>query len=133
MSQLDLPMKSAMIRLPEEIVAKPASWRRAILMTADLAGFADKQAAEAMGVPQEMWSRFKTDHKTGINPDRIEAFMDNCGNELPLFNLAYRRGFNLVERETETQRLLRIEREARIKAEEQLRTMVEFFGGRVPS
>lgn len=130
MSQLDLGMKPPMTELPEDIIAKPASWRKAILMTADIGGLEDKNAADAMGIAPEMWSRLKTDPRTGINPDRIEAFMDNCGNELLLHNLAWRRGFRLVERETETQRQLRIEREAREKAEAENKLLRSLLQGR---
>jgi hypothetical protein len=107
MIQVDLGVKPPMSRLTEEQITKPGSWRRAIIATAEAAGFEDKKAADAMGFAQEMWSRLKTDMRTGINPDRIEAFMDNCGNELLLHNLAHRRGYRLVEIETETARKLR--------------------------
>ncbi len=128
--QLDLGLKPAMTGLPEEIISKPATWRKSILMTADIAGLTDSQAADAMGVAQEMWSRLKTDPRTGVNPDRLEAFMDNCGNELLLHNLAWRRGYWLMQRETETQRLLRIEREAREKAEAENKLLRDLLTGR---
>lgn len=130
MSQLDLGLKSEMMELSEELITKPHSWRKSILMTADLAGLEDKQAADALGIAPEMWSRMKNDPRTGINPDRIEAFMDNCGNELLLHNLAYRRGFKLVERETEMQRLLRLEREKREEVEAENRVLRSLVSGR---
>lgn len=130
MRQLDLGMKPPMLDLTDEIVASPVNWRKAILLTADIGGLADKNAADAMGVAQEMWTRLKTDPRTGINPDRIESFMDNCGNELLLHNLAWRRGFRLVQRETETQRLLRIEREKREAVEAENAVLRSVLGGR---
>jgi hypothetical protein len=128
MSQLDLGIKPPMTALPDEIIAKPSCWRKSILMTADLGGLEDKNAADAMGIAPEMWSRLKTDPRTGVNPDRLEAFMDNCGNELLLHNLAWRRGFKLVERETETQRLLRIEREKREATEAENKILRSLLG-----
>jgi hypothetical protein len=129
MSQLDLGMKPPMMDLSEELVSKPVSFRRAILMTADIAGLTNEQAGDAMGVAPEMWSRLKTDQRTGVNPDKVEAFMDNCGNELLLHNLAYRRGYLLVQRETETQRLLRIEHEKRQAVEAENRILRSLLSG----
>ncbi|MDE1999935.1 MAG: hypothetical protein KGI52_13545 [Burkholderiales bacterium] len=119
------------MELTEELVAKPHSFRHAIIMTADIAGLDSANAADAMGCAQETFSRLKTDPKTGVNPDRIESFMDNCGNELLLHNLAYRRGWYLVQRETETQRLLRIEREKREAVEEENRILRSVLAGKV--
>jgi hypothetical protein len=130
MSQLDLGMKPPMMALTAELIAKPHSFRQAIIMTADIAGFDSVNGAAAMGVPQETFSRFKTDKKLGLNPDRFESFMDNCGNELALHHLALRRGYFLVERETETQRLLRIEREKREEVEAENRVLRSVISGR---
>lgn len=128
MIQLDLGAKPPMLELPEDIVTKPSSWRKSIILAAEIACLDNENAADAMGVKPEIWSRFKTSDSAGVNPDRIEAFMDNCGNELPLFNLAYRRGYRLVERETETQRLLRIEREKREAVEAENRILRSVLG-----
>lgn len=130
MSQLDLGIKPRMMPIPEELLTKPRSWRSAIVMTAEISGKDNENAADAMGVKAEIWSRFKTSETAGVNPDRLEAFMDNCGNELLLHNLAYRRGYYLVERETETQRLLRIEREKREEAEAENRLLRNLLTGR---
>lgn len=130
MSQLDLGIKPPMMQLPEDIVTKPSSWRKAIVMTADIAGKDNENAADSMGIAPEMWSRFKTNGTSGVNPDRLEAFMDNCGNELLLHNLAYRRGYYLVERETETQRQLRIEREKREEVEKENQILRNLLGAR---
>lgn len=130
MSQLDLGIKPHMTPIPEDVYSKPHSWRSAIVMTADISGKSNELAADAMGVKPDIWSRFKTSETAGVNPDRIEAFMDNCGNELLLHNLAYRRGYYLVERETETQRLLRIEREKREEAEAENRLLRNLLTGR---
>jgi hypothetical protein len=123
MTQLDLCIKPPMMKLTDEQISKPSSWRKAIILTADIGGLDDKNAADAMGFTgQEMWSRLKTDLRTGVNPDRIEAFMDNCGNELLLHNLARRRGYRLVEIESETQRRLREVQEelAKVRQERQV-------------
>lgn len=130
MTQLALGVKPQMLPLSEEFIARPISWRKAIVMTADLSGKDNENAADAMGVKPEIWSRFKTDDKAGVNPDRIESFMDNCGNELLLHNLAYRRGYYLVERETETQRLLRLERERADAAEAENALLRSLLTGR---
>lgn len=130
MSQLNLGIKPQMLQMTEDLIRAPSSWRKAIVMSADLAGKDNENAADSMGCKPEAWSRFKTDEKSGVNPDRLEAFMDNCGNELLLHNLAYRRGYYLVERETETQRLLRIEREKREEAEAENRLLRNLLIGR---
>jgi hypothetical protein len=46
--------------------------------------------------------------------------MTVCANQVPLIWLARQYGYELVQIESETQRLLRAEREARIEAEKKL-------------
>jgi hypothetical protein len=131
MSQHSLGLKPPMMDLPEELVTKPLSWRKAIVMTAEISGKDSENAADCMGVKPEIWSRFKTSETAGVNPDRLEGFMDNCGNELLLHNLAYRRGFRLIERETEMQRLLRIEREEKAALLNENRILRSAISGRL--
>lgn len=131
MSQLNLRIKPPMMEMTEELITKPISWRKAIILTGEIGCRDNEAAADAFGMKPEAWSRFKTDKSAGVNPDKIEAFMDNCGNELLLHNLAYRRGYYLNERETETQRQLRLEREARIKAETERDLYLNALRGRV--
>lgn len=118
MPQLELQMASLM---DEHVVVRQPSLTRAIVVCADIAGFEDKKAASAAGVDPATWSRIKTG-QANFPQENYRTFQTKCGNYLPLQWLARDCGFDLVHMESELERQLRVEREARtaIEAENKL-------------
>lgn len=112
-----------MMQLNESMYTRPSSLLRAIVMCADFGGLAEKEAAEAMGVDNATWSRIKSG-TAGIKPDALETFMDACGNELPLYYLAARRGYELVPSQTELERQLAEEQAKTARLEQQLESLM---------
>lgn len=125
--QLKLPRE--MLVLDETVIASPKDQLRAFTMAADLGQLDDKQAAAAAGMDPSTWSQFKAGDR-GIKPLEFDNFLDQCGNDLPLAAWAWRRGYVLTPRESELERRLRIEHEARAKAEDENRLLRGLLAGR---
>jgi hypothetical protein len=109
-SQLDLPMPVALI--DDDVVARQPSLTRAIVVCADIAGFEDKRAAAAAGVDPATWSKIKSG-LANFPQENWRKYQAKCGNWLPLQWQARDAGFGLVALETELERQLRTEREAK--------------------
>ena len=127
MNQLAIPVEVT----PQE-VGREATLGGAISLCAKAAGLTPKEVQDALKADRAQFSRW-TDDKEGITWSKLNALMDTCGNEAPLFWMLYARGFDLHslhKRETETEKLLRIERERANKAEERVRYFEEVMTGR---
>ena len=120
------------MKLDESIVTRPKDMLRAFVIAADLGGLDDKQAAAAAGMDPSTWSQFKAGDR-GIKPLELNAFMDQCANELPLAFWAYQRGYMLTPRETELERRLRLANERAQKAEERAALLAGLLTGKTPT
>lgn len=126
MSQATLTLEQHEVR-PEE-VARKQTLGAAIELCAELAGFAlDKELQQTLDVDKGQFSRWQSGQE-GIKWEKFTALMDVCGNDAPLLWMLHQRGYDLHSlrrRETEIERKLRVaqerivelEREARIKAD----------------
>lgn len=127
-SQIALPVE---VR-PEE-VARKQSLGNAIELCAELAGFSlDKDLQQTLAVDKAQFSRWLSGTEGVIWP-KLEKLMDQCGNDAPILWMLYQRGYDLHslrKRETETERLLREEREARLDAEKKLAYAESLLRGR---
>lgn len=131
MGQLDLDIKPQMDELDVETVAKQSTFTSALILCQTLSGLDDKELCGRGGVVNDTatWSRIKGG-TNNFPQDNLNRFMDLCGNEAPLIWLADRRGYQLIPKETEWERQARIEREARMKAEEENRLLRSLLVGR---
>lgn len=127
MSQLALPR--TLMRLDATIVQSPKNLLRAFVVAAEIGGLDDGQAATAAGMDPSTWSMFKNGTR-GIKPLECNTYMDQCGNELPLAYWAFSRGYVLTPLESELERRLRLEQEARAKVETENRVLREVIGAR---
>jgi hypothetical protein len=118
--QLALKLPREPIGVDIEAVRRQPSMTKAIVLCAELAGLVnDKDQARAIGIDATTWSLIKKGERA-FDHDKFEMMFDEFGNEVPLLWLADRRGYYLQPKETELQKQLRAEREARLKAEEKL-------------
>lgn len=131
MMQLDLTMKPEMQQLDVAMVAKQPNLTSALVLCQTLAGLEDKELCGKNSIINETatWSRIKNG-TNNFPQDNLIRFMDACGNEAPLIWLADRRGYSLVHKETEWERLARIEREARVRAEDENKLLRALLVGR---
>jgi len=126
---LVLPHKPQTVDI--EAIRRQPSMTKAIVLCADLGGFVnDKDLCRAMDVDPAVWARIKSS-QANFPHDKLNDFMDQAGNEVPLIWLADRRGYFLQQKETETQRALRKSEEARVRAEEENRILRSILTGKV--
>ena len=116
MSQLELPLHEVAL-VDDEIISRQPSFTRALVVCADLAGWEEKQAADAAGIDPSTWSKLK--NGTAHFPhERLSTYQRRCGNWLPLQWLARDAGFGLVRLETVLERELRVTKEKLAASEE---------------
>lgn len=127
MNQLGFPSEVT----PQE-VAREQSLGGAINLCAKAAGLTPKEVQDGLKADRAQFSRW-TDDKEGILWSKLSALMDLCGNDAPLFWMLSARGYDLSSlrrAESETEKRLRLSEEARVKAEEKCRVLMEAISGR---
>jgi len=131
MMQGDLPLA----RLPDppavsiETIMRRKDFLGAINLCIELSGLDDKEIYLELQIDAAQWSRIRKGD-AHFPPNKLQSLMTVCGNQVPLIWLARSYGYQLVQIETETQRLLREEQAARAKAEEENRLLRELIQGR---
>lgn len=112
--QLNLKLPKPMQEIDHASIIRQPSLTKAIVLCADLAGFVnDKDLCRAIGMDPAVWARIKAG-QANFPHDKFCEFFDEAGNEAPLLWLLHQRGYDLHslrKRETETEKLLRFERD----------------------
>ena len=111
--QRELSLKPEMQHVDLRSIDAQPSFTAAICLCQQLSGLEDKEMVGKHGIVKDVaqWSRITKSGQHYFPQDKLNAFMDVCGNEAPLIWLARQRGYELVPLETEMQRRLRLERE----------------------
>ncbi|WP_396957042.1 hypothetical protein [Nitrosomonas sp.] len=132
-------MQAAMRLKPEmhivdmrTIDAQP-SMTRALRLCQQVSGLEDKEIVGENGIVKDtgQWSRIiNNSARHNFPQDKLCAYMDVCGNEVPLIWLARARGYELVPMETEMERRLRIEREKSEELERENLLLKKLLTGR---
>jgi hypothetical protein len=113
-------------------IAREKTLGGAINLCAKAAGLEPKQVQDELKSDKAQFSRW-TDDKEGILYPKLRALMDVCGNDAPLLWMLFDRGYDLSSlrrAESETERALRLEREAHAKTKAKYDAVVEAFMGR---
>lgn len=132
-SQPELDIRPDMQPIDEATIAAQSSMTKALILCQTLSGLEDKAFYGANGIvsTQAQWSRIMgPSGQHNFPQDKLNQFMDACGNEAPLLWLLHSRGYDLSslrKRETETERKLRIAEEKIRKLEEEARIKADFF------
>jgi len=101
----------------------------AINLCIELSGLDDKEIYLELKIDAAQWSRIRKG-EAHFPPNKLQSLMTVCGNQVPLIWLARQYGYELVQIESETQRLLRIEHDARVEAEKKLAYAESLLKGR---
>lgn len=115
--QRELGIRPDMQPVDATTIAAQSSMTKALILCQTLSGLEDKVFYGPKGIVagQAQWSRIMGPAGQHHFPqDKLNQFMDVCGNEAPLLWLLHSRGYDLNslrKRETETERKLREERE----------------------
>ncbi|GHA66022.1 hypothetical protein GCM10009007_03080 [Formosimonas limnophila] len=103
-------------------VSRQKSLGAAINLCATAAGFEAKEVCHAVGgIDKAQYSRWISNQE-GIKWEKLVSLMDACGNDAPLLWMLHQCGYDLAslrKTESETERALRTEREARMKVEQE--------------
>jgi hypothetical protein len=129
MAELDLRVVRPPVSVNLDDLANCQTFAQACAKCAEIAGSQDKSVALDTGIDAATWTKLKQG-EAGVKGDFLERLMDACGNEFPLLWLLHRRGYeprSLRKRQTELEKQLAAERDARIAAEAKLATITEFF------
>lgn len=101
-------------------------------LCAEIAGFSlDKELQMRLGVDKAQFSRWMSGTEGVIWP-KLEKLMDECGNDAPILWMLHQRGYDLNSlrrRESETERLLRIEREKTAQLEHDKQVLIDAIRG----
>ena len=129
MNQISLSVKIE----PTE-VARKKTLGSALELCAELAGFSlDKELQQRLHVDKAQFSRWISGTE-GILWPKFCALMDACGNDAPLLWMAHQRGYDLEsmrQRESETEKALRVANEALAKERDTVRLLTAVINGRV--
>lgn len=90
----------------------------AFTLACDTSGLDDKEIFLTLGIDKGYFSNIKSGKNT-LQSDLIKPFCEIVGNTIYPEWVAYQVGCTLVQIETETQRLLRVEIEKRIEVEKE--------------
>ncbi len=117
--QRELNLKPEMQRVDICSIDAQPSFTAAIRLCQQLSGLEDKEIVGKRGIVPDLaqWSRITRSGRHYFPQDKLNAFMDLCGNEVPLIWLARSRGYDLRPLETEMERRLCLEREKTDKLE----------------
>lgn len=131
MSQLELSIRPEMQKLDVTTVARQVNVTASLVLCQTLSGLEDKELCGKGGIINDTatWSRIKGG-SNNFPQDQLLKFMAMCGNEAPLIWLADRSGYQLVPKETEWERQARLEREERIKAQDENKLLRSLLAGR---
>lgn len=77
------------------LINKQPDFLSAINLCVDLSGIPDDSIHEHLGIAQAQWSRIRKGN-AHFPPNKLEALMDYCGNEVPLVWLAIKRHYELI-------------------------------------
>lgn len=130
--QLNLKLQKPMQEVDHAAIIRQPSMTKAIILCADLAGFVnDKDLCRSIDIDPAVWARIKSG-QAHFPQDKLTEFFDEAGNEAPLLWLLYQRGYDLHslrKRETETERLLREEREKNARLERDNQVLIKAIRG----
>ena len=131
MYQGDLPLarRPEVAAVPLDTIMRRKDFLGAINLCIEVSGLDDKEIYLELQIDAAQWSRIRKGD-AHFPPNKLQSLMTVCGNQIPLQWLARSYGYELVEIETETQRKLRAEHEARLKAEEKLAYAESLLRGR---
>ena len=118
---LALARKPAPVEVALDVIMKRRDLLGAINLMFDVSGLEDKEIYLALDIDAGHFSNIRKGKQGCHFPtNKLNAAMDLCASEIPLIWQAHSRGKGIYRLESEAQRLLRIEREARARAEEKL-------------
>jgi predicted XRE-type DNA-binding protein len=121
----------AVQEVTDEVISRKKDLMAAINLCIDISGLENKEIAIALGIDAGHFSNIRAGKTNCHFPtNKLDDLMSLCGNEIPLQWQAMKRGKGLHMLESEAQRQLRIERDARMEAEKKLAYLEDLYKSR---
>lgn len=127
---LPLARKPQNVDIPIALIQTQRNFSAAMSLAIQACGLDDKELYLALGIDAGHWSRIRKG-EAHFPLDRMSEFCDLIGNRILPEWIAYQVGCQLVMIESEAERLLRHERDAREEAEKQVAMLKSLLVGRV--
>jgi hypothetical protein len=133
--QHELSLRPAMDSIDPDLIVRQPTLTKALHLCQTLSGKDDAQFYGANGIvkDQGQWSRIMGQSGSANFPqDKLNLFMDIAGNEAPMLWLLHSRGYDITvlrQRETETERELRLMREENARLRHDKRVLTEALRG----
>lgn len=128
--QVPLPLPSRPTEIDLATIARQPSMSAAIALCVSLGGFEnDKDFCRTFSIDPATWARIKGGD-AHFPQDRLEEFFHACGNEVPLFWLADRLGYELRKKQTEVEKALAAEQAKREEVERENALLKKLLVGR---
>jgi len=112
--------------LSDEQVGQIPSLTRACFKCVEEGGLQDKSICIELGIDPGVLSRARSG-QAHFPPDKIDALMDLCGNEIPLRWQTLKRGYGLVKLKSRLEEELDAERQHTASLEMKIRHFEEFL------
>jgi hypothetical protein len=124
-----------MMVVDADLIARQPSMSKALALCQTLSGLSDQQFTGDGGIVKDtaQWSRIMGAGQHNFPHDKLNMFMDKAGNEAPMLWLLHSRGYDITclrRLETETEKELRLAREALAREREKNRILVDAINGR---
>lgn len=129
MTVLDLRIKRPPVPVDFDSLPTIQTFAHSLSKCAEIAGAQDKVVALDTSVDAPTWARIKSG-EAGVKGDFLERLMDAYGNDLPLFWLGHRRGYDprsFRRYQSDVELELQTERARREAAERELETIKRFM------
>ena len=94
MENLELPLRNKNQEVPDDIVFKLPDFQSALKMCKDISGLDDKFICAEIGIDPGQWSRIWSG-QANFPHNKLNCFMNVCGNEIPLRWLNFSRGYEM--------------------------------------
>jgi len=128
-AELALSRRPESVEVSIEIVRAQKTSGAAFSLACQAAGLDDKEVYIPLGIDAWYFSRIKKSEAT-LQGDKLAAFCEIVGNRIYAEWLAYQVGCTLVMIQTEAERQIRLERDAREKAEAENKLLRSLLQGR---
>lgn len=118
------------VQVPIEMVRAKKTSGAAFTLACDSSGLEDKEIYLSLGIDAGYFSNIKKGKAT-LQADLIQKFCDVVGNRIYVEWMAYQLGCTLVQIQSESERLLEMERAKAAKLAEENKLMKQLLTGRV--
>jgi hypothetical protein len=127
--ELALSRRAPANDMPIELIRRQKTGAAAFSLACQSSGLEDKEIYLAIGIDAGYFSRIKAGTAT-LQADLVPFFCEVVGNRIYPEWQAFQVGCTLVQIQSEAERLLAIEREARKEAELKVRVLMDTFHAR---